>query len=57
MIHDEHNVERAALHRRLGLSSPAITLLAAIAAIRVPLHDLASSRTAALSPGCWSSCR
>jgi hypothetical protein len=52
MIHDEHNVERAALHRRLGLSSPAITLLAAIAAIRVPLHDLASSRTAALSPGC-----
>jgi hypothetical protein len=40
MIHDEHNVERAALHRRLGLSSPAITLLAAIAAIRVPLHDL-----------------
>ncbi len=40
MIHDEHNVERAALRRRLGLSSPAITLLAAIAAIRVPLHDL-----------------
>jgi hypothetical protein len=28
------------LRRRLGLSSPAIILLAAIAAIRVPLHDL-----------------
>ena len=40
MIHDEHNVERAALHRRLGLSSPASTLLAALTAIRVPLHDL-----------------
>ena len=28
------------MRRRLGLSSPAIILLAAIAAIRVPLHDL-----------------
>ena len=28
------------MHRKLGLSVPAIGLLAAIAAIRVPLHDL-----------------
>jgi len=28
------------VHRKLGLSVPAIVLLAAIAAIRVPLHDL-----------------
>jgi hypothetical protein len=28
------------MHLKLGLSIPAIILLAAIAAIRVPLHDL-----------------
>jgi hypothetical protein len=40
MIHAKHITEGTALHRKLGLSVPAIILLAAIAAIRVPLHDL-----------------
>jgi hypothetical protein len=40
MIHTKHITEGTALHRKLGLPVPAIILLAAIAAIRVPLHDL-----------------
>lgn len=41
MIHARHaSAEVAAPRRGLGLSLPAIVLLAAIAAIRVPLHDL-----------------
>ena len=40
MIRAEHTVEATTLRRRIGLSLPAIILLAAIAAIRVPLHDL-----------------
>jgi hypothetical protein len=40
MIRAKHTVEETALRRRLGLSLPVIILLAAIAAIRVPLHDL-----------------
>ena len=41
MIHARHaSAEGAAPRRGLGLSLPAIVLLAAIAAIRVPLHDL-----------------
>jgi hypothetical protein len=41
MIHARHtSAEGAAPRRPLGLSLPAIVLLAAIAAIRVPLHDL-----------------
>jgi hypothetical protein len=43
MIHARHtSAEGAAPRRPLGLSLPAIVLLAAIAAIRVPLHDLGS---------------
>jgi hypothetical protein len=43
MIHARHtSAEGAAPRRGLGLSLPAIVLLAAIAAIRVPLHDLGS---------------
>ena len=40
MIRANHNVEGTALRRKLGLSLPVIILLAAIAAIRVPIHDL-----------------
>jgi hypothetical protein len=37
-------VEEPTLRHKLGLSLPAIILLAAIAAIRVPLHDLGMLR-------------
>src|SRR3712207_1986087 len=40
MIRAENPVKGTDLRRRLGLSVPAIVLLAAIAAIRVPLHAL-----------------
>lgn len=41
MIHARHtSAERVALRRGFGLSLPMVILLAAIAAIRVPLHDL-----------------
>lgn len=41
MIHARHTTaEGAAPRRGLGLSLPVVVLLAAIAAIRVPLHDL-----------------
>jgi hypothetical protein len=41
MIHAAHTAaEGAAPRRGLGLSLPMVILLAAIAAIRVPLHDL-----------------
>jgi hypothetical protein len=40
MIRAKHTVEGTALRRKLGLSVPVIILLASIAAIRVPLHDL-----------------
>jgi hypothetical protein len=40
MIRAKHTVEGTALRHRLGLSLPTIILLAAIAALRVPLHDL-----------------
>ena len=41
MVRARHTtMEGTALRRKLGLSVPAIILLAAIAAIRVPLHDL-----------------
>ena len=41
MIHATHTTaEGAAPRRGLGLSPPTVVLLAAIAAIRVPLHDL-----------------
>ena len=41
MIHARHtSAERAAPRRGFGLSLPMVILLAAIAAIRVPLHDL-----------------
>ncbi len=41
MIHATHTAaEGAAPRRGLGLSLPMVILLAAIAAIRVPLHDL-----------------
>jgi hypothetical protein len=40
MIRAKNTVEGTALRRRLGLSVPTIILLAAIAALRVPLHDL-----------------
>ncbi len=41
MIHARHTTdERPDSRRRLGLSLPMIILLAAIAAVRVPLHDL-----------------
>ena len=41
MIHATHlTTEGAAPRRGLGLSLPVVVLLAAIAAIRVPLHDL-----------------
>ena len=41
MIHTRHTTEEGAAPRRgLGLSLPTVVLLAAIAAIRVPLHDL-----------------
>jgi hypothetical protein len=40
MIRTESTPRGSSLRRRLGLSVPAIALLAAIAAIRVPLHDL-----------------
>jgi hypothetical protein len=40
MIRAENTVEETTSRRKLGLSLRAIILLAAIAAIRVPLHDL-----------------
>jgi hypothetical protein len=40
MIRTESTSRGSSLRRRLGLSVSAIVLLAAIAAIRVPLHDL-----------------
>jgi hypothetical protein len=40
MIRTESTSRGSSLRHRLGLSVPAIVLLAAIAAIRVPLHDL-----------------
>lgn len=41
MIHARHtSAEGAAPRRGLGLSLPMVVLLAAVAAIRVPLHDL-----------------
>jgi len=41
MVHARHTTaERAAPHGGIGLSPPTVVLLAAIAAIRVPLHDL-----------------
>jgi hypothetical protein len=40
MIRAKNTVEETTLRRKLGLSLHAIILLAAIAAIRVPLHDL-----------------
>lgn len=40
MIRTENTPRGPYLRRELGLSTPAIVLLAAIAAIRVPLHDL-----------------
>ena len=41
MIHARHNTaEGATPRRRIGLSPTTVVLLAAIAAIRVPLHDL-----------------
>jgi hypothetical protein len=40
MIRAKNTVEGTTLHTKLGLSAPVIILLAAIAAIRVPLHDL-----------------
>ncbi len=41
MIRARHtSAQRAAPRRGLGLSLPMVVLLAAIAAIRVPLHDL-----------------
>jgi len=40
MIRAKYTVEGTTLSRKLGLSLPAIILLAALAAIRVPLHDL-----------------
>jgi hypothetical protein len=40
MIRAKHTVEGTTLRRKLGLSVPVIILLPALAAIRVPLHDL-----------------
>ena len=40
MIRAKNTVKKTTLHTKLGLSAPVIILLAAIAAIRVPLHDL-----------------
>ena len=40
MIHANNTAEGTVLRRRLGLSVPVIIMLAALAAIRVPLHDL-----------------
>jgi len=40
MIRAEHTVEGTGTRRKLGLSVPVIIVLAALAAIRVPLHDL-----------------
>jgi len=40
MISAKNTVEETASRRKLGLSVPVIILLAAMAAIRVPLHDL-----------------
>jgi len=40
MIRTESTSRGSSLRRELGLSVPMIVLLAAIAAIRVPLHDL-----------------
>ena len=40
MIRTESTPRGSSLRHRLGLSLPVIVLLAAIAAIRVPLHDL-----------------
>ena len=40
MIRAKDTVEGTGLRRKLGLSVPLVILLAAIAAIRVPFHDL-----------------
>jgi len=40
MIRAKNTMEGTTLRHRLGLSAPVIILLAALAAIRVPLHDL-----------------
>jgi len=40
MIRAKNTMEGTTLRHRLGLSAPIIILLAALAAIRVPLHDL-----------------
>src|SRR5215203_3701420 len=40
MISAKNTVKETASRRKLGLSVPVIILLAAMAAIRVPLHDL-----------------
>jgi hypothetical protein len=39
------------MHRKLGLSVSAIILLAAIAAIRVPLHDLGIAQEGSVAAG------
>jgi hypothetical protein len=40
MIRAKNTMEGTTLRHRLGLSAPVVILLAALAAIRVPLHDL-----------------
>src|SRR5918993_6133558 len=40
MIRAKNTMEVTTLRHRLGLSAPVVILLAALAAIRVPLHDL-----------------
>lgn len=40
MIHTRHTAEETPLRRALGLSVSTVFLLVAIAAVRVPLHDL-----------------
>ncbi len=52
MIRARHTpAEGTAPRRGLGLSAPVIVLLAAIAAIRVPLHDLGIVQEG--SPAAW----
>src|SRR3712207_4796621 len=51
MIRTESTSRGSSLRRRLGLSVSAIILLAAIAAIRVPLHDLSIVNEG--SAGAW----
>ena len=54
MIHAKHantKTEEATPRRGLGLSAPIVILLAAVAAIRVPLHDLGIVQEGSVAAG------